>query len=122
MAVAELLQDHDERAWRNAHRFQRWGVNLLGVLTVVGWIWAIGLAFLPASAGSSGSSDCGSPALVDDSSRTYARDRCARVVDGRIRSAVGLTVLTVPLSAAWIWGAVTLRLQRIEDTAAPDHR
>ncbi|MGW2546481.1 hypothetical protein ACWC5I_37825 [Kitasatospora sp. NPDC001574] len=120
MAVAELLQDHDERAWRNAHRRHRWGVNLLGVLAVVGWIWAIGLAFLPVAAGSSSSTGCGSPALVDDSPRTYSRERCARVIDGRIRGAVGLTVLTVPLSAAWIWGAATLRLQRLADTATTE--
>ncbi|MFI6845644.1 hypothetical protein ACIBJD_13465 [Kitasatospora sp. NPDC050467] len=115
MEVAEYLRESDDRAWRRANRVQHWVVNTLGVLTVVGWIWAIGVAFLPATAGSSGRTECGSPALVDASSATYSRDRCARVVDDRIRSAVGLTVVTLPLSAAWIWGALNLRLQRLRD-------
>ncbi|MEU6239337.1 hypothetical protein [Kitasatospora sp. NPDC047058] len=114
--VAEMLRARDALAYDRAYRVQRGWTYLAGFLAVAGWIWAIGLAFLPASVERAGRTiDCGSPVLVDEPSEHSSR--CASVVDGRIRSAVGVSVVTIPLSAAWIWAASGLRFRRLEASA-----
>ncbi|MQS13470.1 hypothetical protein F7Q99_14635 [Streptomyces kaniharaensis] len=87
--------------------------KLLGTLTVVGWIWAIWLAFYPADA-YDGRVDCGSPVFSGARGDRYDSATCDSRAAERIRGAVGVSVLTVPLSAAWIWGGVLLRTRREE--------
>ncbi|MFC7987574.1 hypothetical protein [Streptomyces sp. NPDC057336] len=103
--------------------------GLTGSLAVIGLLWALGLAFIPAShEGLDGRRtidglSCGSPALFRQSSFVETRQDewqplpvtaadCAEKADGRIRSAVGVIVGTLPFTVLWLWGATTLRIRR----------
>ncbi|MFE0517077.1 hypothetical protein [Streptomyces sp. NPDC058964] len=104
--------------------------GLTGCLAVIGLLWALGLAFVPAShEGLEGRRtieglSCGAPALFRQSSfvetpqdewrplPATAAD-CAEKADARIRSAVGVTVGMLPFAMLWLWGTVTLHIRRV---------
>ncbi|MFI6689839.1 hypothetical protein [Streptomyces sp. NPDC050485] len=113
---------------------------VVGILTITGWAAAMWLALIPV-AGSNGSAtqQCGVPALFnraseqkklsphddgtglfDASAARYWADVCADAVGSRINSAVGTTVITLPLSALWIWCVSSLKRPR-QDQEWPEH-
>ncbi|WP_327681850.1 hypothetical protein [Kitasatospora sp. NBC_00458] len=109
MDIAQYLQDQDDRArWRAGH----WPLYIFGLLAAAGWLWALGLAFLPVSADlRSGPLNCGSPVYFDAAIENLRDNACVPVVDQRIRSAVGVGLLTLPILGAW--SATGWRLRRI---------
>ncbi|MER7750732.1 hypothetical protein [Kitasatospora sp. NPDC097643] len=92
MGVAELLADKDARAQRNGERWRRWCTGALGVLSVAGWIWALCLTFL---------SSC--------TQRHYQTDCRIEHTEDVVR--IGL--VTALLTAAWLWNAAALRMERL---------
>ncbi|MGW0732491.1 hypothetical protein [Streptomyces sp. NPDC002851] len=110
--------------------------GLTGFLTVIGLLWALGLAFVPAPhEGLEGRRtidglSCGAPALFRESSfvetpqdgwrplPATAAD-CAEKADARIRSAVGVTVGMLPFAMLWLWGAATLRIRHAAPSLNP---
>ncbi|MET8701385.1 hypothetical protein ABZW10_21325 [Kitasatospora sp. NPDC004723] len=113
--IGALLRERDARAWRRAEGAWGRGVHLLGLLALGAWLWAVGLAFVPASHEfpNGTSVDCGSPMFYEYySGRDYTH--CAAVTDGRMRDAVGVGLVTLPLSVVWLWRTVSIRLERLE--------
>ncbi|GAA1402251.1 hypothetical protein GCM10009639_45480 [Kitasatospora putterlickiae] len=45
----------------------------------------------------------------------FTRLNCDDFTADRMRDAVGVGLATLPLSVAWLWRTVNLRLQRMED-------
>ncbi|KJS56934.1 hypothetical protein VM98_04120 [Streptomyces rubellomurinus subsp. indigoferus] len=94
-------------------------VRALAALAVGGWLWAVGLLFVPAHASALGDEvDCGSPALYEKPDLHWQREACDQDVAGRTRDAVTVTVLTLPLAGAWIHFGITLRDRRAAVEAA----
>ncbi|MFB7475738.1 hypothetical protein [Kitasatospora sp. NPDC056184] len=115
--IGALLREREERAWRRARRSRGWGVNALGLLALGAWLWAVGLAFLPASHEfpNGRTVHCGSPVFYDSIGRRGAYDHCADVADNRMRGAVGVGLATLPLSVGWLWRTVGTRVHRAEE-------
>lgn len=125
-----------ERRVRRTTGDYRWLMGLAvvtGCAALVGWGWAIVLALVPVRVpvpGDGSGQKCGSPALFDraamadslgdDDERfdTYWSGLCAEKVSQHIREAVGLSVVTAPLSALWVWSACTLPRRREEIASA----
>ncbi|MEV7021147.1 hypothetical protein [Kitasatospora sp. NPDC093558] len=101
--AATLKLYQRRRAWANA----------MGTLAVIGWIWAAWLAFYPVTAdGASPYNHCGAPALFDGADNSYYTAACDSLTSRRIGGAVGVSVLVLPFSAAWIRNSVLARVQR----------
>ncbi|MED7947596.1 hypothetical protein [Streptomyces sp. BE303] len=112
MGIAEHPGAREERAWRHADRARRWSRYALGLPAAAGWLWALGLAFLPASVDHrTGSMHCGSPVFFDAAARHYRDDDCVPLVDRRIHQAFGVALVTLPVFGAW--RAVGHRARRI---------
>ncbi|MEV6976396.1 hypothetical protein [Kitasatospora sp. NPDC093806] len=119
MDIAEYLRAKDEREWQRARNSRYRVVQALGLLALGGWLWAVGLAFLPVSHEfrNGNSVDCGSPVFFDATANTYQGDTCSPVVGNRMRGAVGVGLATFPFSVAWLGWTVSIRLQRVEERA-----
>ncbi|MER7708406.1 hypothetical protein ABTX81_36640 [Kitasatospora sp. NPDC097605] len=111
-----LLEKRGVRAWRRAQRSRLRGVHALGLLALVAWLWAVGLAFLPVSHEyrNGETLHCGSPVFYETVGSQNDRS-CDNLTDSRMRDAVGVGLATVPLSVVWLWRAVGIRLQRMDD-------
>ena len=124
----ETPETPELRARRAAEGY-RWMLGLAiatGCLALVGWGWAIVLALVPVSVPIPGhlhGNACGTPALFDESAYaaslgadkdfdTYWAGLCADKVSVHIRESVGLSVVTAPISALWIWSACTVPRRR----------
>jgi hypothetical protein len=80
-----------------------------GFVTVVGWLWALWFALMPINVGDTGTTvSCGPPALYDANA---GGDACTTRVDAHIRGAVGVSVVTLPTSALWLWLACVFRFR-----------
>ncbi|MEV5944579.1 hypothetical protein [Streptomyces sp. NPDC051994] len=102
-------------------------VIIVGLLALVGWVWALWLAFYPMQHGGDGGVEsqelsCQQPALFQESSFTksisdtwnkeIARNlaaECADKNDAHLRLALGVAILAAPLALLWLWGDLVLR-------------
>ncbi|KJY38838.1 hypothetical protein [Streptomyces sp. NRRL S-495] len=116
MEIEEHLRARDERAWQRAERSRGWGVHALGLLALGAWLWAIGLAFVPASHEYRNGTavHCGSPVFHDTLGSSQYNGECDDITGNRMRGAVGVGLVSLPLSVGWLWRTLLLRVERID--------
>ncbi|MFF8771787.1 hypothetical protein [Kitasatospora sp. NPDC015120] len=112
--IGALLRERDARAWRRAGGARGRSAHLLGLLALGAWLWAVGLAFLPASHEFPDGTavDCGPPVFHESrGGREHAQ--CAAVTDGRMRDAVTVGLATLPLAVVRLRRTAGGRPERI---------
>ncbi|MFD9065672.1 hypothetical protein ACFVZ3_29615 [Kitasatospora purpeofusca] len=91
-------------------------MHALGLLALAAWLWAIGLAFVPASHEYRNGTTvhCGSPVFHDAFSGSRTTGDCDDVAGNRMRGAVGLGLVSLPLSVGWLWRTIVVRVERVQ--------
>jgi hypothetical protein len=83
--------------------------QIIGLIVIIGWLWAAWLAFVPADADMGGPYPCaGSPAFYDRAKESQEPDLCEQQANDEIRLAVGVMMFIGPLSALWAYRGAQL--------------